>query len=310
MPLPEVATPAANPAPAPAAPAQGTPAPAAVTEAPQAEPQVKTFFSKKKEAEKPAEAPPDFSKSPDLEKAYKSMQGDYTRKTQELAEMRKSFEGEQATLKAEREAMQRNHDALMEALRGRTQQPTDGQPANPQDPMSQVQALRNEGRYEEADKMFLDLARKVAEDQVAPIKQAAKVQELVATFTNVATQAREMNPVVKEHWNDVQAVWDSNTPQIQLLRNIVLSSPQNMQTFVPLVFESIAKSRQLDKVEPAYEAALSKIAQLEAKLGTQQARRVPPSLVTTSQVSRETSGGGGGLNGAMERAQQKLSQGA
>src|ERR1700690_130096 len=144
---PVVATPAATPEPAPA-PAQATPAPAAAPAAPPQEPQVKTFFSKKGKAEPSAEAPPDFSKSPDLEKAYKSMQGDYTRKTQELAEMRKSFEAEQLTLKAEREVMQRNHDALMEAIRGRA---PEGQPAQPNDPVSQVQALRAEGRYEEAD---------------------------------------------------------------------------------------------------------------------------------------------------------------
>ena len=83
------ATPVATPVEAPVS-TPGTPSQAATPAAPVAEPQVKTFFSKKEAAKQ--EPLPDMSKlSPEMQNVYKSFQGDYTRKTQELAEMRKSL---------------------------------------------------------------------------------------------------------------------------------------------------------------------------------------------------------------------------
>src|ERR1700690_1079743 len=219
-----VATPAATPEPAPA-PAQGTPAPAAAPAAPAREPQVKTFFSQKGKTEPPAEAPPDFSKSPEMDKAYKSMQGDYTRKTQELADMRRSFESEQGALKAEREAMQRNHDALMEAIRGRGVQTPAAQTT---DPVAQVQALRSEGRYEEADKLMLDYVQKVAQEQVAPIRRDAETAKLQSTFQATAMNVVAQNPVVAEYRDEVVKLFDAPTATMQKLRSIALSSPENV----------------------------------------------------------------------------------
>ena len=298
---PQVATPAATPEPAPA-PAQGTPAPAAAPAA-QQEPQVKTFFSKKGKTEPSAEAPPDFSKSPELEKAYKSMQGDYTRKTQELAEMRRSFESEQAALKAEREAMQRNHDALMEAIRGRA---PEGQPAQPNDPVSQVQALRAEGRYEEADKLMLDYVQKVAQEQVAPIRRDAETAKLQSTFQATAMNVVASNPVVAEYRDEVVRTFDAPTPTMQKLRAVALSSPENVQTFVPMIMNAIATEIHARTLE----AKLDQMAEAKAKSIVEgqraKARSVPPSLVPSSQMSRDTRGEGGGLAGALSRAANKL----
>lgn len=302
---PQVATPAATPEPAPA-PVQGTPAPAAVPAAQPEEPQVKTFYSKKV-AEAPKEPPFDASKlPPDLQGVYKSMNGDYTRKTQELADMRRSIESEQGVLKAEREAMQRNHDTLMEALRGRT---AEAQPSSPQDPMAQIQALRNEGRYEEADKLFLDLAKQTAEAQVAPLRQEAQTQKNFALFNNVSNTTKESFPVVKEHWDYVKQTWESNTPTMQAVRRLATASPEMIQFFTPLAMVSIANEAQLKKLEPAYQSLHEENVKLKERLGVTKARAVPSSLVSTSGASRETRGEGGGLDGAIKRAMDKL-QGA
>lgn len=300
-----VATPAATPEPAPA-PAQGTPAPAAAPAAPQSEPQVKTFFSKKA-AEAPKETPPDLSKlPPELQNAWKSMQGDATRKWQEISDARKAWEGERererAEIKAEREAMQRNHDLLMEAVRGRNA--PDGSTGQP-DPIAQVQALKDEGRYDEAMKLEIELVKQAALAEVAPLRQEAQTQKNFAMFNNVREATKEQFPVVKEHWDYVQQTWEANTPTMNAVRTLATASPEMIRFFTPLAMVSIANEAQLKRVEPAYTAAVEKITQLEAKLAKYQARSVPPSLVSSSQVSRETSNGKGTLE---ERVRQSLEQ--
>ena len=297
--LPEVVTPAATPDPAPT---QGTPAPAAAPAAPAAEPQVKTFFSKKEKAETPASAP-DFSKlSPDLQNAYKSMQGDYTRKTQELAEMRKSFESQQESLKAERETMQRNQEAFLEAIRGRSQE---AQPQGQTDPASQVQALRAEGRYDEADKLMLDIVKQAALEQVAPIKRDAETAKLTSTFQATAMNVVASNPVVAEYRDEVVKVFDAPTPQMQAIRRVALSSPENVQTFVPMILNAIATEIHARTTETQLNTVRAELETIKAANAKNRARSVPSSLIQSSGVSRETNGGGGGLSGALARALEK-----
>jgi hypothetical protein len=297
-----VANPGVTPEPAPA-PAQGTPTPATPQEAP-AEAPFKTFYTPKKAEKKEESAPFDVSKlSPDMQNVYKSMQGDYTRKTQELAEMRKTFESEQATLKAEREAMQRNHDALMEAIRGRTPEAT---PPNPEDPMSQIQALRAEGRYDEADKLMMDVVKQAALAEVAPIKQAAEAKDKMSTFTSSAMNVIATNPLVAEYRDDVLKVLDAATPQMHAIRQVMLQSPETIKFFTPLVMESIAQSIRAPKADAEILALRSQLEELKAKTNTAKARSVPARLVTSSGVSRETTGGGGGLAAALSRAETAL----
>lgn len=297
------ATPLATPAEAPVS-TPGTPPPAATKEAPPPEPQVKTFFSKKAAAEKPQDALPDLSKlSPEMQNVYKSFQGDYTRKTQELAEMRKSFEGQQESLKAEREAMQRNHDALMEAIRGRGQEKApDGQT----DPVTQVQALRAEGRYDEADKLMLDYVKQAAMEQIAPMKREAETAKLQTTFQATAMNVVSQNPVVAEYKDEVVKIFDAPTPQMQAIRRVALSSPENVQAFVPMILNAIATEIHARTLE----SRLDQMAEAKAKAMVDgqraRARSVPTSLVNSSGISRETNGGGGGLAGALSRAAEKL----
>jgi len=296
-----VANPGVTPEPAPA-PAQGTPTPATPQEAP-AEAPVKTFFSKK--AEKKEESSPlDLSKlSPDMQNVYKSMQGDYTRKTQELAEMRKQFESEQATLKAEREAMNRNHDALMEAIRGRV---PEGQQPNAADPMAQVQALRDEGRYKEADELFLNLARQAAESQIAPIKKEAETQKLQSTFQATAINVVASNPVVAEYKDEVVKIFDAPTPVMQKLRSVALASPENVQTFVPMILNAIATEIHAQRMEAQATTLRAELDSIKSKASATKARSIPARLVTSGGTSRETTGGGGGLAAALSRAETAL----
>jgi hypothetical protein len=302
--LPE-ANPVATPEPAPA-PAQDKPVQAATQEAP-AEAPVKTFFSKKAAKAETAPELPDVSKlSPELQNVYKSFQGDYTRKTQELAEMRKSWEAEResqmAAFKAEREGFQKSQEAILEAIRGRNPEAVPA--AN--DPVSQIQALRAEGRYDEADKLMLDVVKQAALQEVAPIKAAAETQKLTATFQTTAINTVANNPVVAEYKDEVVKIFDAPTPQMQKIRAIALASPDNVQTFVPMVMNAIATEIHARNMEAQAQALRAELDTLKAKSSATKARMVPSSLVNTSGRSRETTGGGGGLAAALSRASEKL----
>lgn len=302
------ANPGVTPEPAPAP--QGTPTPATPQEAP-AEAPVKTFFSKKAKAEPPAESLPDLSKlPPEMQNVYKSFQGDYTRKTQELAEMRKSWEGEResqmAAFKAERDAFQKSQEAILEAIRSRNPQE---QPQT-NDPVAQAQALRSEGRYEEADKLMADYIRQSVLNEVAPIKRDAETAKLTSTFQATAMNVVAQNPVVAEYKDEVVQIFDAPTPQMQKIRSVVCSTPENVQAFVPMVMNAIATEIHARKMEGQLTAMRAELDGYKSKAAATKARMVPSSLVNTSGRSRETNGGGGGLTGALARALEKNSQGA
>lgn len=299
------ATPLATSEQAPVQP--GTPAPAAMPEATQGEPQVKTFFSKKAKAEAPREPLPDISKlPPEMQNVWKSFQADYTKKREEDITARKEWEAqraqEQSALKTEREAMQRSQDAILEAIRGRA--PAEG--VGPADPLSQVQALRAEGRYEEADKLMLDYVQKVAQEQVAPIRRDAEAAKLQSTFQATAMNVMASNPVVAEYKDYVVGVFDSATPVMQKLRSVALSSPENVQAFVPMILNAIATEKHAQVLEASNAQLQEQIKKLSETNSRAKARSVPPSLVTSSGMSRETQGSGGGLAGALSRASEKL----
>lgn len=301
------ANPGATPAPAPAP--QGTPSPVTPQEAP-AEAPVKTFFSKKAKAETPAPESPDFSKlAPELQNAYKSFQGDYTRKTQELAEMRKSWETEResqmAAFKAEREAFQRSQEAILEAIRSRNPQE---QPQT-NDPVAQAQALRAEGRYDEADQIMADYIKQSVMNEVAPIKRDAEEAKLTSTFQATALNVVAQNPVVAEYKDEVVQIFDAPTPQMHKIRSVVCATPENVQAFVPMVMNAIATEIHARKMEVENAKMRAELDGYKAKASATKARMVPSSLVNTSGRSRETNGGGGGLSGALARALEK-SQGA
>lgn len=299
------ANPVATPESAPAS-VQGTPAPAPTQEAP-AEAPVKTFFSKKAAKAETQPELPDVSKlSPDLQNVYKSFQGDYTRKTQELSEMRKSWEAERATeqaaFKAERDAFQKSQEAILEAIRGRNPQE---QPQG-NDPVSQIQALRAEGRYDEADALMLKVVKDAALQEVAPIKQAAETQKLTATFQTTALNTVSTNPVVAEYRDEVVKIFDAPTPVMQKLRSVALASPENVQTFVPMIMNAIATEIHAQKMEAQAMSLKAELDALKSKASVTKARSIPTRLVTSGGSSRETSGGGGGLAAALNRAETVL----
>jgi hypothetical protein len=301
-----VANPGVTPEPAPA-PAQGTPTPATPQEAP-AEAPVKTFFSKKAKAEESKESLPDISKlPPEMQNVYKSMQADATKKWQEIADQRKTWEAErateQATLKAEREAFQRSQEAILEAIRGRSN-PQDA--AAPTDIKAQIAALRAEGRYDEADQVMLDAVKQAAMQEVAPIKREAETQKLQSTFQATAINVVASNPVVAEYKDEVVKIFDAPTPVMQKLRSVALASPENVQTFVPMILNAIATEIHAQRMEAQATSLRTELDSLKSKASATKARSIPARLVTSGGTSRETTGSGGGLASALARAETAL----
>src|ERR1035441_1196549 len=187
------------------------------TPAPEAKPEVKTEtaepvrqpYAPPVEAPKKEAAPSlDWSTlSEDERKNGYLRQQDYTKKTQEVAEQRRVQEAE---FTARREEFERFAKVLTEQRGGTVPPATDAST----DPMTKIQALRDEGNYAEADKLLLQTVSTLAQQQVEPIKKEAEVQRLQATFQNV-TQEAMANPLVHHYAKEVAQVFDSNAPVVR-----------------------------------------------------------------------------------------------
>lgn len=261
----------------------GKPAPGATQEPTQEAPvEVPQFFAKKKEAETPAFDPSKLP--PELQAMYKSMQADYTKKTTEAAELRRQSEERNAKLDEERRVMLESQKALIEALKGRTPAPEAG--AN--DPMAQIQALRDEGRHAEADQLLINVTRQLQEAQMEPIKKEAELNLLKTTFRDTTSEVMTANPVVQRYKDDVVKVFDGNSPVMQTLRPYLLRDAQSIRTFVPLVLNAIATELHAKAMEENFNKAVD--AKVEKVLSERRstASRVPPRLVETGGVSKES----------------------
>lgn len=285
------------------------------TSAPSAapEPKVPSFFSKKenKAAEKPSDDlnfGVDVSKlRPELQPFYKEMQAGLTKKFQSMADERKAwesdFQSQKAALAAERDAMSRNHDALMAALTRGTQPEAQAAP----NPMEQVQALRAEGNYEAADALLVKIATDQAKAAIEPIERKAQTDSAIASFQKLAMDTVVKNPLVREYNEAVSAAWDSPDPGMRAIRQDILSDPSRMERYVPLYFEYLAVKEHARRLEEVGEQRIEAEVKRRMDTARSQARKVPPSLVNSAGESRATGRSGPGtLNDAFQRALNRV----
>jgi hypothetical protein len=279
------------------------------------EPKVPSFFSKRKEAaDKPSDdlsLGVDVSKlDPKLQPVYKQMQAGLTQKFQSMADeqkkWREDFEGQKTAFAAEREALQKNHEALLAAFtRGK---PEEGAP-QALDTMAQIQALRDEGKYQEADALFVKHVEQLADERIKPIEARANADRQAAAFLKLAETTIVGNPMVAEYRGDVISAWDSKDPTQQAIRTDILSSPEAMQRYFPMYVELIALRSHAKRLEENIDSIVTSRVKALQESNRAKARSVPPSLVSSGGVSRDTKGSGGGLEGAFQRALEKV-QGA
>lgn len=245
-----------------------------------------TFFTQKKSGEPPAFDPSKLP--PELQPIYKSMQADATRKWEEAARMRRETEERQAKLDEERKLMLDGQRSLLEAIqknRGSEQAP--GTPTT----MEQIQQLRDEGRHAEADQLVLKYVEQIAEQKAEPYVKEAQVNLVKTTFRETLAATRMNNPVAAHYWDKVAEIFDGNAPEMVTIRRAVLSSPESIQTFVPLVIDYIASRQHAATLEQNYQAAVQ--AGIEKGIAERRAAagRVPSRLIESGVESRESAPG-------------------
>jgi len=213
--------------------------------------------------------------SPELQELYKSMQGDYTRKTQELAEERKS-------LLAEREKFL---EKALAALQPKEATPAAPAPTNP---LEQIRQLREEGRHDEADQLLFEASEKAALERVSGLERNAKIAEMKATFRDTLTETTMNNKIVAAYKEDVAKVFDQQTPVMEEFRKEILKTPERIKTWLPTVLDLIGRAVHAQKLEREFDARIK--AGIEAGIAAEKAKasKVPAKLVESSQVSRET----------------------
>jgi predicted RecB family nuclease len=172
--------------------------------------------------------------------------------------------------------------------------------------MAQIQALRDEGRYQEADQLFVKHVEQLADERIKPIEARANADRQVAAFQKLAVDTLTTNPKVREYHQQVIQRWDAPTPEMQAIRADILSTPERMQHYLPMVLDYFALEEHAKALEQNMEKVVESRVKAAMESNRAKARSIPPSLVNTSGVSRETKGSGGGLQGAFERALAKV----
>lgn len=275
--------PPANPAPAPeATPAPAKPAPGAPPEPTQDAPvEMPRFFSRKREdGGKPAPFDP-AKLTPELQEQYKLMQGDYTRKTQEAAALRKEAEEMRVKLDAERQTLM---ETLRDAVKLRQGPET---PPNPEaDVLAQIQTLRDEGRHAEADALLRQAIAQEAQAAIAPLKKEADLNLMKTAFRDTSSDVILNNPVVARYKDDVVKVFDGDSAVMQTLRPYILQSEQSIRTFVPLVLNAIATELHARTLEENFDQRVE--SEVKARLEGRRtaAGRVPARLVESGGSSK------------------------
>lgn len=276
----------------------GKPEPGANAEPVKAE-GIPTFFTEKKSDEPPVFDPSKLP--PELQPVYKSMQADATRKWEDAAKLRREVEERQAKLDEERRLMLDGQKSLIEALqKSRSTESTEATPTT----LEQIQQLRDEGRHAEADQLVLKYVEQIAEQKAEPYVKEAKENLYKTTFRDTLTEIKMNNPVANHYWDQVAEVFDGNAPQMVAIRKAVLSSPESIRQFVPLVIDYIASRQHAATLEKNYEAAVK--AGIEKGLADRRATagRVPARLVESGAESLDSGPGKMNLKDAFRLAKE------
>lgn len=244
------------------------------------------FFQKPSKEAKGEEVHVDPSKlPPELQPFYKSMQADYTRKTQEAAEMRR-------TLESERKSFEDSQRMFREYL-DRTVAKPEQQVNQQTDVASQIRNLREEGRHDEADAILLQVAQSQAQAQLDPLRQQAEVANRQATFRDIVSDLKLSNPVVATYGKEIAQVFDS--PDMSKLRGAILGSSEAMKDFLPMTLDLIGARIHAARLERDFPEMVEREVIKRMAAERSKAMGVPARLVESGGASR-TSGSPKGVS--------------
>ena len=272
----------ATPAPAPAG---GTPAPAAAP-APASAPTETApplFFHKKEAKEAVDLSTLDPTKlPPETQPFYKSMQADYTRKTQALADDRKKLEGEMSAIGETRKMLE---SFLSKVAQGRTEAPA---PAAAPNLMEEIKALRENGDHALADQKLMEFWEAQQKVALAPVQREAEVERAKATFREVTLGTAQNDKMVQAYHQDVVANFDrTDDPNLTAIKNDILSSPALMKRYVPMLMHFFALEAHTKNLENALETKVESLVQERIKAERLKAAGLPSKLVSTGGTTKE-----------------------
>lgn len=267
-------------------PAQGTSQATPVEQGTEKAPETPFFFQKHSKEAKGEEVHVDPSKlPPELQPFYKSMQADYTRKTQEAAEMRRALESERKSFEDSQRMFREYLDRTVAKPQEQVNQQTDV--------ASQIRNLREEGRHDEADAILLQVAQSQAQAQLDPLRQQAEVANRQATFRDIVSDLKLSNPVVSTYGKEIAQVFDS--PEMGKLRGAILSSSEAMKDFLPMTLDLIGARIHAARLERDFPEMVEREVTKRLAAERSKAMGVPARLVESSGASR-TSGSPKGVS--------------
>jgi hypothetical protein len=240
------------------------------------------FFHKKEKPEAVDLSTLDPTKIPaDVLPFYKGMQGDYTRKTQALAEERKKLEGEMAAIGETRKMLE---TFLSTVAHGKTDAPA---PAAAPDLMEEIKALRENGEHGLADQKLMEFWKEQQQLATEPLRKDAEVKNLQATFRETATATMMNDPLVKQYGEYVVKTFDSDNPIMNRLRKDVLSSPERVKFYTPMIMRMLGYEAHIQNLENALETRVESLVAERIKAERAKAAGLPAKLVSSGATTKE-----------------------
>lgn len=290
----------ATPAPEPA---KETPEPAA---APAPEPAkaeaAPTLFFRKKE-EKPAVdlSTLDPTKLPaEAQPFYKSMQADYTRKTQALADERRKLEAEMAAIGETRKMFE---GFLSKVAEGRK----DPAAAPAPDPMEEIKLLREQGEHEAADRRLMEIVAEQQRAALEPQRREIEIEKAKTAFRETTLAVQQNDKLVQAYFPQVVAEFDrTDVPELTAVKNDILSSPDLMRRHIPMLLNYLALRQHAQQLETALETKVESLVQERLKTERTKAAGLPKSLVSSGAVTKEGERPKMNLNESISAAMETL----
>ena len=280
-------------------PAQGT-SPTTPSSGTEQAPETPFFFQKSEKAKVEEAHGIDPSKlPPELQPLYKSMQADYTRKTQEVAELRKSFEAQR---QAQDQSQQMFKEYLDRTLSARQEAP------NPQANVAQtIRDLQEQGRYDEANALLVQQVQSEMKAQIDPLKQQAEIANRTATFRDIVSDLKESNPVVKTYGQEIAQVFES--PGMEKFRVAILSNAQTMRDFLPMALDLIGSRIHAARLEKDFPTMVDREVTKRLTAERSKAMGVPSRLVESGSQSRPSGQARMTMDAAINNAIEALTGG-
>ena len=290
------------------APATGTPAPAAApSPAPaktEPEPAPTLFFHRKENKEAVDLDTLDPTKlPPELLSIYKSMQADYTKKRQVDSDFRKQLDAEKAAVAETRKMLD---EFLSKVAQGRTETPAPDAAPNV---MEEIKLLRENGDHEAADRKLMEFWNEQQKAATEPLRKDAELKNLQATFRDTATKTMMNDPIVQQYGDYVQKVFDADTPQMNRLRQDILSSPERVKFYTPIVMRFLGYEAHIQNLENTLATKVDSLVAERIKSERAKALGLPQKLVSSGATSQAGERPRMGLEESIRAAVETLTSG-